>query len=167
MKGDKESKPVASIPELNWPRKWHDQPWKWHIEETYKGLITISVEVIKMLVLVNGGAAVAVLAYLGNMHSAHAALMMPALRRFCFGIFSVVLAVIFAYLTQLRLYNEERDRHDGKRVKMRHTYLLGIALILAFASAAFFLFGCMVAHQPWGNSTKCFSHRKFQARALA
>jgi hypothetical protein len=49
--------------------------------------------------------------------------------------------MIFAYLTQLRLYDEERARHDGKPFKTRHTYLLVVALVLVFASAAFFLIG--------------------------
>jgi hypothetical protein len=40
--------------------------WDFHLEETYKGLIPLSIEAIKMLALVNGGAAVAILAYLGN-----------------------------------------------------------------------------------------------------
>jgi len=37
-----------------------------HPEETYKSLITISVELLKALALINGGAAVAILAYLGR-----------------------------------------------------------------------------------------------------
>jgi hypothetical protein len=32
---------------------------EWHIKETYKGLITISIEALKALALINGGAAVA------------------------------------------------------------------------------------------------------------
>ena len=38
--------------------------WDFHLEETYKGLVPLSIEAIKMLALVNGGAAVAILAYL-------------------------------------------------------------------------------------------------------
>jgi hypothetical protein len=34
---------------------------EWHLTETYKGLITLSVEALKMLALANGGAAVGVL----------------------------------------------------------------------------------------------------------
>jgi len=37
-----------------------------HAIETYKSLIQISVEVMKLLALLNGDAAVALLAYLGN-----------------------------------------------------------------------------------------------------
>jgi hypothetical protein len=35
----------------------------WHLEETHKALIPLSIEAIKTLALVNGGAAVAILAY--------------------------------------------------------------------------------------------------------
>jgi hypothetical protein len=44
-------------------------PFDFHPEETFKSLITISIELLKMLALVNGGAAVALLAYLGNLAS--------------------------------------------------------------------------------------------------
>jgi hypothetical protein len=40
--------------------------WSFHPEETYKSLITISVELLKALALINAGAAVAILAYLGR-----------------------------------------------------------------------------------------------------
>jgi hypothetical protein len=38
--------------------------WQWHITETFKGLIALAVETAKMLALINGGGAVAILAYL-------------------------------------------------------------------------------------------------------
>jgi hypothetical protein len=44
-------------------------PWKWHIEEVFKGLVTLGVESLKIMALINGGAAVAILAYLGNIAS--------------------------------------------------------------------------------------------------
>ncbi len=50
-------KPLQSLPTQTTP---------WHLQETYKSLITISVECLKMLAIVNGGAAVAVLTYLGT-----------------------------------------------------------------------------------------------------
>ena len=45
------------------------EPWEWHIVETFKGLINLSIEGLKALLLINGGAAVAILAYLGNLAS--------------------------------------------------------------------------------------------------
>jgi hypothetical protein len=41
-------------------------PWQWHIEETFKGLVTLAVEALKILALVNGGAAVALISFCGN-----------------------------------------------------------------------------------------------------
>jgi hypothetical protein len=65
-----------------------------------------------MLALVNGGAAVAVLTYLGNLASrspvpAHVPAIKPALLSYCAGLVATVLAFLAAYCTQLALYNEE------------------------------------------------------------
>lgn len=30
----------------------NDGPWKWHIEETFKGLISLSIEGLKTLILI-------------------------------------------------------------------------------------------------------------------
>jgi hypothetical protein len=86
--------------------------WDFHPEETYKSLITISVEALKMVALINGGAAVALLAYLSNFTSRSSGIRPPnmtcALGCFAFGLLLTVLAFISSYLTQLRLYNEDR-----------------------------------------------------------
>ena len=67
----------------------NDGPWKWHIGETFKGLITLSIELLKALLLINGGAAVAILAYLGNLvhgSGAHLPDMKNALLCFSLGV---------------------------------------------------------------------------------
>ena len=69
-----------------------------------QGLITISVEGLKILALVNGGAAVAVLTYLGNLASrssspVHVPRIKPALLWYCGGLLASVLAFTVAYLT--------------------------------------------------------------------
>jgi hypothetical protein len=66
-----------------------------------------------MLALVNGGAAIALLAYLGNF-VAHAPDQHPphladALSWFGTGLLATVGTVLFAYLTQLQLYNRNVD----------------------------------------------------------
>ena len=85
----------------------------------FKGLLTLGVESLKIMALINGGAAVAILAYLGNIASrtpppAHMPHMRSALLLYAAGVLATALAFIGAYATQLRLYNEERARHDGK-----------------------------------------------------
>jgi hypothetical protein len=123
---------------------------EWHLTETYKGLITLSIEALKMLAIVNGGAAVAVLTYLGNLASrspvpAHVPTIKPALLWYCAGLAATVFAFIVAYLTQFRLYSEEIALRSGARVRRRHG--IGIALgcgLAVFATSAFGL-GCWSA----------------------
>ena len=120
---------------------------EWHLTETYKGLITLSIEGLKMLALVNGGAAVAVLTYLGNLASRSSApaqlpVIRPALLWYCAGLAATVLGFIVAYLTQLRLYAEEIALRGVGRTRRRHG--IGIALGCALALFATFAFaaGC-------------------------
>jgi hypothetical protein len=103
-----------------------------------------------MLALVNGGAAVAVLTYLGNLASrspapAHLPAIKPALLWYSVGLVATVLAFIVAYLTQLALYSEEISLRGGLQIRRRHG--IGIALgsgLAVFAGIAFGL-GCWSA----------------------
>lgn len=75
--------------------------------ETYKSLITISTEGFKFLALANGGASVALLAYLGNVVSKSGEVpdLTYSMAYFLAGLFLCGAAMAFAYLTQLHLYN--------------------------------------------------------------
>jgi hypothetical protein len=125
------------------------EPWQWHIEETFKGLINLSIEALKALLLINGGAAVAVLAYLGNLASHGSVLHLPniktALMWFAGGVLATALAFIVAYFTQYRLYFEERARHMRQPFHQRHAIGMGIATVLVLSSAIAFGFGCWSA----------------------
>src|SRR5690348_3532587 len=98
--------------------------WQWHIAETYKGLITLSVEALKMVALVNGGAAVAVLTYLGNLAARGPSGKLPDLKAaliwYCAGLVAAVVAFLVAYLAQFRLFNEEVASREGKQVQAPH-----------------------------------------------
>jgi heme A synthase len=120
------------------------------IEEVFKGLLTLGVESLKIMALINGGAAVAILAYLGNIASltpppAHMPHMRSALLLYAAGVLATALAFIGAYATQLRLYNEERARHDGKPFREYHRIGVGICIALLFLSAVAFGLGCYFA----------------------
>jgi hypothetical protein len=125
------------------------EPWEWHIVETFKGLINLSIEALKALLLINGGAAVAILAYLGNLASRPSVARLPdvknALVCFAGGVFATALAFIVAYFTQYRLYNEERARHVREPFRVLHPIGLGIATLLVAASASAFAAGCWIA----------------------
>jgi hypothetical protein len=120
---------------------------EWHLTETYKGLITLCVEALKMLALVNGGAAVAVLTYLGNLASrspapAHVPTIKPALLWYCGGLVATVVAFIVAYLSQLALYNEEISIRGGAQIQRRHGIGTALGSGLALLAAIAFGLGC-------------------------
>ena len=122
------------------------EPWEWHIQETFKGLISLSIEALKVLLLINGGAAVAVLAYLGNLASrvpsAHQPSIKSALMWFAGGVLATAIAFITAYFTQFQLYLEERARHSGQTFRERHGIGIVIATVLVLFAALSFAIGC-------------------------
>jgi hypothetical protein len=128
----------------------------WHMQETYKSLITISVECMKMLAVVNGGAAIAILTYLGNL-LARASSPQPvphigwALVWYCGGLFGAVLAFILSYLVQLQLYQEDVAQSSGTaQGRLKHQWLLWIAICVVFLSAISFAVGCLQAASALG-----------------
>jgi hypothetical protein len=120
--------------------------WEWHIQETFKGLIALSIEALKAMLLINGGAAVAILAYLGSLASRSPSVHLPniksALMWFAGGVLTAAVDFTFAYFTQLRLYQEERARHSGEPFRERHSLGITIATVLLLAAAAAFALGC-------------------------
>ncbi|WP_128080013.1 hypothetical protein [Roseicella frigidaeris] len=113
----------------------------WHKTETFKSLGTISVEALKMLAITNGGSAIAVLSYLGAISSksessAHSPDLSSSLFWFCAGIVSVLFGFIMAYITQLRLFNEDTS------AKPFHMVPLWLGILAAFGSAISFTLGC-------------------------
>lgn len=75
--------------------------------ETYKSLITISTEAFKFCALANGGAAVAILAYLGNIagKAGNTPDMRGAMAAFLAGLVFCGVGMLFAYITQLNRLN--------------------------------------------------------------
>jgi hypothetical protein len=88
--------------------------------ETFKSLTLISLEGLKLIALINGGAAVALLAYLGNVAETNTTrpdLFLPMLG-YAVGLFFCGLAFTSSYLTQLRLYQESMG-HPAKGIMSR------------------------------------------------
>jgi len=118
---------------------------KEHFNETYRSLITISMEALKFLSLANGGAAVAILAYLGSASanpSANVPDMSSSMASFLAGIFFCGLGFLFSYITQLKLLGEIRGDSDEK---LGHTFYLSVAVTFSFASLLSFACGSWVA----------------------
>lgn len=125
--------------------------WDFHPQETYKSLISIAIEALKALALVNGGAAVAILAYLGNVASRASAMRLPnmiwPLACFAGGLFLTLVAFIGAYLTQLQLYQEDlaRDFPKSPPIKEHHRIYLWITIPTGLLAAVAFGIGCILA----------------------
>jgi len=132
----------------------------WHAEETFKGLIQIALEALKFPVLVNGGAAIALLAFLAKDNRAALALesVKVSMALFIGGVFLGGFAYLTAYLTQLRLYGE--SALDIPQVgPMRHNVFLNLTLALMVASLIAFAVGAWTAATamqplPPNNSSK-------------
>ena len=110
---------------------------KSHWLETYKSLVTLSVEGFKFSALANGGASVALLAYLGNVAGKGATTpdMRFPMAAFLAGLLTCGFAIVFAYLTQLKLLNESSQ---SSTPRLSHGWLLWVAIILfVFSLAAF------------------------------
>lgn len=111
-----------------------------HKIETYKSMISISVEGLKTLLLINGGAVVVMLAYLGQSArgweiAPHA--MWP-LAFFVIGIFAATFSFFGSYFTQFTLYNESLRGESGN---VRHMSIVKITAAVACLSVVMFIFG--------------------------
>ncbi len=111
-----------------------------HALETYKSLIGFGTETLKALQLLNGGAIVALLAYLGQAKIAPSVAHNVGfpLILFIAGLSISMFAFIVAYFTQLLLFNEMiNPNYQGKP----HTFYLWFAISCLVLSLIFFVAG--------------------------
>jgi hypothetical protein len=116
-------------------------------------MISFSKEIFKALVLINGGAIVALLGFFGHYTSASTCvviLICCALVAFAIGLALAVSAYVFAYLTQFMLFRESINSFpkvpggpEGPvgALHMQHFWRAGISVIL---SLIFFLLGSVL-----------------------
>ena len=102
-----------------------------HAIETYKSLISFSTELLRSLLLLNGGAIVALLAYLGQAKEGTilALYVKCPLTWFVIGLNLVPLAFIFSYLTQLALFDETVRSRRYKVFNYKFFFWVVIALV--------------------------------------
>jgi hypothetical protein len=113
--------------------------------ETYKSMISIGAEALKALQLINGGAIVAILAYLGQAHTgaAIARSVGKPLWIFVTGLVVATLAFLTTYLTQYFLFNDFFEVDAQKSQK--HVFWLRVTIAVAFISLALFAWGSFEA----------------------
>ena len=106
---------------------------KEHAIETYKSLVQISVEGMKLLAILNGGAVVALLAYLGNVTAKTGASpdMRAPMAFFLAGLLLIGLAFLGSYFTQLRLYEDSVNQSTAVGAARWHFWLqFGIGAVV-------------------------------------
>ena len=120
-------------------------------DETYRSLISIAQEGFKYLTLCNGGAIVALLAYLGNVAGKSIQpvdLKCPLILLVC-GLICCGLSMMFAYWTQYQLHNEIRDQENcntsNRIVAKPHKSSLLWGAIFFASSMLFFSIGALIA----------------------
>jgi hypothetical protein len=115
-----------------------------HLLETYRSLISISVEGFKAMLLVNGGAVIAFLAFLGSVAPAKPEILPLAakpLLLFVIGLVISVLAFISSYATQFCLFSESR----GRMKEGRHFWPLAIGAVCSLGCVGFFAAGALTS----------------------
>jgi hypothetical protein len=107
--------------------------------ETYKSLITLSTEGFKFCALANGGAAVALLAYLGNVAGKDHSVPLPDMRcpmgAFLGGLAFCGIAMLFAYLSQLERLNRV-VRGEDTRGDWRLTVAMVFVILSLFGTGS-------------------------------
>jgi uncharacterized membrane protein YidH (DUF202 family) len=109
----------------------------WHQEETYKSLILFGDNALKFVLLINGGAVIALLTFLGNLLKIDTVSMHMGWPMGCFltGIIVGGLANITAYYTQLMLFNESVGNKNGT------IHMTWLYITIAFVVLGVLLFG--------------------------
>jgi len=119
-----------------------------HSIETYKSLIHLGTFGLKFVQLANGGGAIAILAYLGDVTSRGnpAPDLTYPMASFVIGLVLGGVAIVTAYWTQLLLYNESL----GARQRGGHVGLLYTSMGLLVLSLAAFAVGSLCAVAAFG-----------------
>lgn len=105
--------------------------------ETYKSLISVSLELYKTLLLINGGGIVSILAYIGTRPEKYQPGYMTIISAafFIIGLISVVFAIIFSYLVQFYIHSEiSLNNKDSKENQNKYFFMAKKCIIVSIIS---------------------------------
>lgn len=115
----------------------------WHEVETYKSLMQYGASLLRFVLWANGGGAVALLTFAGNISSKTGQTLDMRWPMMCFlaGVLAGGLATLSSYYTQLTLYREDvnGEEHSAATTHvfwLRFSLVLVLAGLVAFASAS-------------------------------
>ena len=113
----------------------------WHTQEVFKTLATLATEGIKSALSLNGLAMTASLSFMAYTWGSKGPNLAAPIMWFGIGLFAATIAIFFAYLTNLRLYNESA----GHKPKSRHGIILSAGAVAFVASVGSFAIGVFLA----------------------
>jgi hypothetical protein len=123
-----------------------------HALETYKGLIQLGQSVLCLLSILNGGAAIAILAFVGDaLPSSQEISITGPILLFVAGLGLAGATAVVSYIMQLRLYGETIGTAEGNL----HSVWLKIAIVLSVLSLIAFCVGAVWAAIELTSLTKC------------
>jgi len=115
----------------------------YHTIETYKSMIQFGMFGLRLVLIINGGAMIALLAFLGNI--ANKNFTTPNLQNpmyaFIAGIMFAGIATLGAYLTQYNVFNEDMNRIE----KGAHKFWFRFTIILLLVSIVCFCLGSFLS----------------------
>ena len=138
--------------------KWLDE-WRYNREwyrENDRSVIAFSQAAQRNLILVNAGAAVALLTFMGNLlaKGSDVSAFIAALTWFCTGVAAGTFTSVLAYITQL-LYGSE----DPKRVwwgKISHSG----AIVVGMSTLLLFIGGCITSYEGFRSTNGSTNERQ-------
>jgi len=119
----------------------------WHQEETYKSLIQIGLSSLKFVLIANGGAIITILAFLGKIYDPTKTQpnVFWSLSFFIIGVFFGGIAHFSAYMTQLRLFNENKNINQvNDKFIIHHTFWLYFSVALVIMGIVCFAIGALL-----------------------
>src|SRR3546814_52367 len=123
---------------------------KQHLMETYRSMITLGMGTLKTMSLLNGGAAIALLAFISHNWDKQAPDLSCSMTAFVGGLTACGFATVTGYLTQLALYNEEQLPRQPRSWWKRHKTWLWLSIGSVVLSLVAFVTGAITGVNTFG-----------------
>jgi hypothetical protein len=120
---------------------------EWRRQETYKAMMVIPVEGLKILAWINGGAAIAVLTYIGNFTKTTGAQphgFKTAIFWYCAGLTAASITFLISYLVQMAIWT---SLHKEQPMALPPRALVFLGCALAVFGVLAFIMGSVSAAQ--------------------
>ncbi len=121
---------------------------EWRRQETYKAMMVIPVEGLKILAWINGGAAIAVLTYIGNFTKTVGAQpqnFKPAILWYCAGLSSAAVTFLISYFVQMAIWNSLHEKAPLVGIAIPHRLLVMLGCALSLFGVLAFILGSVSA----------------------